>query len=116
MNEWRKNSKCQSILHDIIKGIRTVKSFGKEEMEINKLQPPQELAQVSSDNETLWAYLFPPITFLPESVNFWCSTSAVKNSERRNELGVLVQFTMYITYIYAPLRWFVSFPAGWRMP
>ena len=32
--QWRKNSKAQSILHDIIKGIRTVKSFGNEEVEI----------------------------------------------------------------------------------
>ena len=63
--QWRKNSKCQSILHDIIKGIRTVKSFGKEEEEIRKFaNVTRELAQVSSDNETIWAYLFPSLTFL----------------------------------------------------
>ena len=40
------NSKCQSILHDIIKGIRTVKSFGKEEEEIRKFaNVTRELAQ-----------------------------------------------------------------------
>lgn len=62
--QWRNNSKCQSILHDIIKGIRTVKSFGKEEDEIKKFSTvTRELAQVSSDNESLWARLFPLMTF-----------------------------------------------------
>jgi len=54
--QWRKESRCQSILHDIIKGIRTVKSFGTEELEINKFSNVnKELAQVSSNNEVLWA-------------------------------------------------------------
>jgi ATP-binding cassette subfamily B protein len=110
--QWRKNSKCQSILHDIIKGIRTVKSFGKEEMEINKFAAAtRELAQVSSDNETLWACLFPPITFftgIGEFLVLYVGGQKILSGEM--SFGVLVQFTMYITYIYAPLRWFVSFP------
>lgn len=110
--QWRKNSKCQSILHDIIKGIRTVKAFGKEEMEIQKFsKATRELAQVSSDNESLWARLFPLMLFftgIGEFLVLYYGGQKILNNTL--SLGVLVQFTMYITYIYAPLRWLVSFP------
>ena len=110
--QWRKNSKCQSILHDIIKGIRTVKSFGKEEMEIKKFSnATRELAQISSDNESVWACLFPTMTFftgIGEFLVLYYGGNKILNGTLT--FGVLVQFTMYITYIYAPLRWFVSFP------
>jgi len=110
--QWRKNSKCQSILHDIIKGIRTVKSFGKEEMEIQKFSDAtRELAQVSSDNEAMWATLFPLMTFfsgIGEFLVLYFGGRKILGGTL--SFGVLVQFTMYITYIYAPLRWVVSFP------
>ena len=110
--QWRKNSKCQSILHDIIKGIRTVKSFGKEETEIAKFaKATGELAQVSSDNESLWARLFPLMTFITGIGEFLVLYfGGHKILDDSLSLGVLVQFTMYIAYIYAPLRWLVSFP------
>jgi len=110
--QWRKNSKCQSILHDIIKGIRTVKAFGKEEMEIKKFsKATRELAQISSENESLWAALFPTLTFftgIGEFLVLYFGGREILNDGL--SLGILVQFTMYITYIYAPLRWLVSFP------
>lgn len=110
--QWRKNSKCQSILHDIIKGIRTVKTFGKEELEIEKFsKATRELAQVSSDNESIWARLFPLMIFftgIGEFLVLYYGGNKILDGSL--SLGVLVQFTMYITYIYAPLRWLVSFP------
>lgn len=110
--QWRKNSKCQSILHDIIKGIRTVKAFGKEDMEIQKFsKATSELAQVSSDNESIWARLFPLMIFFTGIGEFLVLYfGGQKILDGSLSLGVLVQFTMYITYIYAPLRWLVSFP------
>jgi len=110
--QWRKNSACQSILHDIIKGIRTVKSFGKEKDEINKFSTAtRELARVSSDNESLWATLFPLVTFftgIGEFLVLYFGGRAILGNDL--SFGVLVLFTMYITYLYAPLRWLVSFP------
>ena len=110
--QWRKNSKAQSILHDIIKGIRTVKSFGKEEVEIQKFSKATgELAQISSQNEATWALLFPIMTFFTGIGEFLVLYfGGHKILDGNLSFGVLVQFTMYITYIYAPLRWFVSFP------
>lgn len=110
--QWRKNSRCQSILHDIIRGIRTVKSFGNEEREIAKFSgAARELAKVCASNESFWALLFPALTFLTgigEFLVLYFGGNAIMGGTLT--LGILVQFTMYIGFIYAPLRWLVSFP------
>jgi len=110
--QWRKESKCQSILHDIIRGIRTVKSFGNEELEIKKFSSAtRELATVSSSNEVLWSKMFPLLMFLSsvgEYLVLYFGGRAIIGGAL--SFGILVQFTMYITYVYAPLRWMVSFP------
>jgi ATP-binding cassette subfamily B protein len=99
-------------LHDIIKGIRTVKSFGNEKREIEKFaRANHDLATISSDNETLWAIMFPPLTFLVSVGEFlillvggWMVLSG------EISLGVMVLFTMYLWAIYEPLRWLVNVP------
>jgi ATP-binding cassette subfamily B protein len=110
--QWRKNSKSSSILHDIIKGIRTVKAFGNEEVEIRKFaNVNRELAEISADNEALWAKLFPLLQFftgIGEFMILFFGGRMVLNGEIT--FGVLMQFTMYIGFIYGPLRWLVSFP------
>jgi len=110
--QWRKNSQTQSILHDIIRGIRTVKAFGNEEIEIAKFSKvTRELAEVQSSNEVLWSLLFPSITFftgIGEFLVLYFGGQGILNGTM--SIGVLNQFVMYITYIYAPLRWLVSFP------
>lgn len=110
--QWRHNSRCQSILHDIIKGIRTVKSFGNEDLEIAKFsKATHKLAEVSSQNEQMWSLLFPALTFFTGIGEFLVLYFGGKSILSGGlSMGVLVQFTMYITYIYAPLRWLVSFP------
>ena len=110
--QWRKSSKCQSILHDIIKGIRTVKSFGNEEAEIKKYAAAErELAQISSDNEVIWATLFPTMTFFTSTGEFiilLVGGYAVLRGDM--SIGVMIQFTMFVGFIYGPLRFLVSFP------
>lgn len=110
--QWRKNSQCQSILHDIIRGIRTVKAFGNEEIEIAKFSKvTRELAEVQSNNEVLWSLLFPSITFftgIGEFLVLYFGGKGILNGTM--SIGVLNQFVMYIGFIYAPLRWLVSFP------
>ena len=110
--QWRKHSKCQSILHDIIKGIRTVKAFGNEEAEIAKFaRATKELAEVSSSNEQTWALLFPSLIFFSGVGEFLVLFFGGRGIMRGTmSVGILVQFTMYIAFIYGPLRWIVSFP------
>ena len=62
--QWRYDSRANSILHDIIKGIRVVKTFGNEEREIAKFSSvSKELADVSVKNEHFWSLTFPVIGF-----------------------------------------------------
>ena len=110
--EWRRSSKVSSILHDIIKGIRTVKAFGNEKREIDKFSAAtRELATISSKNEALWGVLFHPLRFLIGSGEFlilFVGGRMVLSGSL--SLGELVQFTMYLWAIYGPLRWLVHMP------
>ena len=110
--QWRRSSKVSSILHDIIKGIRTVKSFGNEKKEIEKFaEANHELATIGSKNELLWGLLFQPLTFLIGAGEFlvlfiggWMVLNGTLS------MGALIQFTMYLWVIYTPLRWLVNVP------
>ena len=110
--QWRKHSRAQSVLHDIIRGIRTVKAFGNEKAEISKFAGvTKELAEVSSSNEQMWALLFPALIFfsgIGEFLVLYFGGRGIMDGTRT--MGVLVQFTLYIGYVYGPLRWIVSFP------
>ncbi|MCL2285668.1 MAG: ABC transporter ATP-binding protein/permease [Firmicutes bacterium] len=110
--EWRRSSRVNSILHDIIKGIRTVKSFGNEKREIEKFSNATfELATMSSKNEALWGLLFQPLIFLVGSGEFivlFVGGMMVLNGTLT--LGALLQFTMYLWAIFMPLRWLTQLP------
>ena len=110
--EWRRNSRVSSILHDIIKGIRTVKSFGNEKREIEKFsRATHDLATIASKNEALWGVMFPPLTFLigiGEFLVLFIGGRMVLNGEL--SLGALIMFNGYLWVIYNPLRWLVGLP------
>ncbi|MBR2877341.1 MAG: ABC transporter ATP-binding protein, partial [Clostridia bacterium] len=110
--QWRVNSKATSILHDIIKGIRVVKSFGNEEREIKKFANiSEELAKVSASNEKYWARTFPFVgnfITLSEFLVLLVGGKMVLDGEL--SLGELTRFNLYLAYLYAPLRWMSSFP------
>jgi len=110
--QWRKSSKVSSILHDIIKGIRTVKSFGNEKREIEKFREAnRELATIGSQNEALWGVMFHPLTLLVGAGEFlilFVGGRMVLNGTI--SLGQLIQFNMYLWAIYTPLRWLVNVP------
>jgi len=99
-------------LHDIIKGIRTVKSFGNEKREIEKFaQATNDLAVISSKNEALWGVMFPPLTFLigiGEFLVLFIGGRMVLNGDL--SLGALIMFNGYLWVIYNPLRWLVGLP------
>jgi len=116
---WRQSSRCNSILHDIIKGIRTVKAFGNEQQEIEKFsKATHRHAKIGEENEVLWSLLFPPISFIMGVGEFLILFVGGWMVLRGNwwifsgemQIGDLVTFTMYLGFIYGPLRWMVHFP------
>ncbi|MCL2403999.1 MAG: ABC transporter ATP-binding protein/permease [Defluviitaleaceae bacterium] len=110
--QWRKGAKVNSILHDIIKGIRTIKAFGNEKREIEKYAAANhENATIASQNEVLWALMFPPMGFVTgigEFLVLFFGGWMVLNGTI--SVGVLVQFTMYLGFIFWPLRVLVNLP------
>ncbi len=110
--QWTLHARSNAILHDIIKGIRVVKTFGNEEWEIVKFDRScKVLADVSSDNEKLWSKLFPPLGFLIGTGEFLVLYFGGKAVLGRDlTIGELIQFTMYLGYIYDPLRWMTQIP------
>jgi ATP-binding cassette subfamily B protein len=116
---WRQSSRCNSILHDIIKGIRTVKAFGNEKQEIEKFsKATRRHAAIGEENEVLWSVLFPPIGFFMgagEFIILFVGGWMVLRGEwwflsGNLQIGDLMTFTMYLGVIYGPLRWMVHFP------
>jgi len=110
--QWRKGAKVNSILHDIIKGIRTVKAFGNEEKEIKKFAAVNhELATIGSNNEALWSLMFPPMGFITGIgeflVLFFGGWMVLNNTLT---VGVLIQFTLYMGFIFWPLRMLSNLP------
>lgn len=110
--QWRINSKATSILHDIIKGIRVVKSFGNEEGEIKKFSDiSKKLADVSASNEKYWAVTYPLIgNFIALGEFFVLVIGGKMVLDGTLTIGELTRFNLYLAYLYAPLRWMSMFP------
>jgi len=110
--QWRVESRVNSVLHDIVQGIRVIKSFGTEEREITKFDAIcKKLAVVSAKNEQLWALTFPYIAFLMgfgEFLVIFFGGRAVIDGTL--SVGQLLEFSLYLAYIYQPLRWISSLP------
>ncbi len=110
--QWRVNSKASSILHDIIKGIRVVKSFGNEEGEIKKFSDiSKKLADISASNEKYWAITYPFIgNFVTIGEFLVLIVGGKMVLDGTLTLGELTRFNLYLAYLYAPLRWMSMFP------
>lgn len=110
--QWRYDSRSNSILHDIVRGIRVVKTFGSEEREIAKFDKVcKDFANISMKNEHLWALIFPFLTFLMGVGEFFVLFFGGKMAiEGKMTAGQLLEFTLFLTYIYQPLRWLSSLP------
>ncbi len=110
--QWRAFSRANSILHDIISGIRVVKAFGSEEREIGKFGAANRTyARISTYNEHMWAILSPLMNFLLGAGEFFVLYFGGRMVLGRSlTIGELVEFTMYIGYIYGPMRWMTGLP------
>ncbi|MBR6360389.1 MAG: ABC transporter ATP-binding protein [Clostridia bacterium] len=110
--QWRCDSRATSILHDIVRGIRVVKTFGSEEREIAKFSAASKrLADVSVSNEHMWALVFPVIAFFMGIGEFFVMYFGGRMVLSGSiSLGELLAFNLYLAYIYEPLRWMSSIP------
>lgn len=115
--QWIVSSRANGILHDIVRGIRVVKVFGKEDQEIEKFNGvSKKLCNIQARNERTWAILFPLLNFLIGAGEFlvlYFGAQAVLGSDILGgpmTVGELIQTVSYTGLIYAPLRWMTSLP------
>lgn len=110
--QWRCDSRSNSILHDIVRGIRVVKTFGSEDREIEKFDKVcKRLADVSISNEQTWAKVFPFLSFFMGIGEFFVLYFGGRMViEGTITLGELLEFTLFLAYIYQPLRWISTLP------
>ncbi len=110
--QWRYESRSNSILHDIIKGIRVVKTFGNEEREISKFSDTcKSLARISASNEHFWALTFPFLALFMGAGEFLVVYFGGRMVlEGSLTVGELLQFNLFLAYLYSPLRWMSTLP------
>ena len=109
---WHWSSRSSSILHDILRGIRVVKSFGTEEMEIKKFERVvRSLTDATIRLEKLSSTLWPILGFvmgLGEFIILYFGGQNVIGGQMT--VGELIQFTAFLGYIYGPLNTLTSLP------
>ncbi len=113
-NQWRVWDRANSLLQDILSGIRVVKAFGQEEKEINRFRGvSRAFANITKRNERAWNTLFPALGYfmgIGQYLVMYYGSKLVLGE--RMELGELVQFTQYVAILYGPLQW-ISFIPRW---
>jgi len=110
--QWICGSREKSVLRDIIKGIRVVKTFGAEEREVAKFaDASRRLAEVARRTERMWA-LVSPLTRMVMLAGellmvFFGGRMVLRGTI---SLGTFVQFTLFSAYMTEPLRWMSRLP------
>lgn len=109
---WILSTRTGYLLHDILNGIRVVKSFGQEEKEIGRFkQSSIRATNQDESNAKMFNTLFPILNFV-----MWTGTylimiyGNIRVFDGRMELGTLHQFNSYASIIYAPLLYITSVP------
>ena len=104
--------KVDTLLQDILSGIRVVKAFGRERAEVGRFRARSgELREVMRANERTWANLMPLWSFVMRAGEFLVfALGGYLVLGERMKLGELVQFVQYAMLIYGPLVWIAGLP------
>ncbi len=112
---FRKSSRLNSFLNDSLMGIRVVKAFGKEKIEIERFKDANnDLAEIETDSAKYIHTIFPLYSLV---LNF--SRLAVWGLgiwmviNRDITFGMLVSFTQYLGMLYGPLQFMVRVVEWW---
>jgi len=110
--QWHFFDRVNSLLQDILSGMRVVKTFGQEKREVARFTAySKDFADITARNETLFNTFFPFIGFLMGAGNFlvlYFGGRLVLGYEMSK--GELIQFTQYAGMIWGPLQFFTFIP------
>ncbi|MCL2159861.1 MAG: ABC transporter ATP-binding protein/permease [Oscillospiraceae bacterium] len=111
---WTLRSRARAILHDVLSGIRVVKSYGTERQEIEKCSESiKKLAEIDMKSEQIWNVFSPIANFVMRAGSYFM-TLYVGNQILGNVMtrGEMIQFTTYMSMLYGPLEW-MGFMGRW---
>lgn len=104
--------RTNSLLQDILSGIRVVKAFGRESFEARRFRDASiTLRDVMIRNEKTWNTIIPAVSFVIGSgtfiVYFYGGRLVLAD---QLAIGELVQFSLYAGMLYGPLAWVSAVP------
>ena len=110
--QWRKMDKMTSKLNDILNGMRVVKAFGQEKWAIEQFgKTAEDVREQSIDNDRYSGTIWPIVRFL---IGFGSYFILIYGGSlvvgEKMQLGNLMQFSTYASYIYNRLDWFSMLP------
>lgn len=110
--QWRISDTANSFLHDVLSGIRVVKSFGKEEREIVTFREyNSQFAAATIRSEKLFSILSPITNYLLQLGQFFVLMIGCYMIIRREmNVGELIQFSAYAAMIFGPISWLMFMP------
>ena len=115
---WVLNTRTGHLLQDILNGIRVVKTYGREESEIERFKNASSIAAMENEKQSkLWSSLFPALSFFIRIGTYlillygsFMVYRSVQGIPGGMQLGDLVQFNSYANYIFSPLMWMTDIP------
>lgn len=109
---WKHSTHHSETLHDILNGIRVVKSYGSEVREIERYEEcSKKWARACTRAEIMWYMTIPFSRFVLTIGNFlvlYFGGSMIL--DRTMTLGELIQFTTYVAMLYEPINWMIELP------
>ena len=104
--------KVDTLLQDILSGIRVVKAFGRERAETGRFRArSRELREMMFAHERIWANHMPLWSFVMRAGEFLVfALGGYLVLGERMKLGELVQFVQYAMLLYGPLIWIAGLP------
>lgn len=111
-NQWRKEDKINNKLQDVLSGIRIVKVFGKEKMEVETFRNlNEEYAEVQAHNEKFFSTVFPFLSLMMAFGSYLVIyLGGVDVLKGQMTTGELVQFVSYAGMLLGPLSWMSFLP------
>lgn len=110
IKRWTRSRQMNSVLSDILTGMRVVKAFSKEKDETKRFDnSSRELAQAEIDTSTFSNFAFPAVSLL-----FYISNLIVLGVggwmviQGKMTYGILLTFTSYMNMILSPLNSFIN--------
>jgi ATP-binding cassette subfamily B protein len=110
--QWRLSDRVNSLLQDVLSGMRVVKVFGQEKREVERFTKySEEFANITASNERWFNTFFPFAGFVMRCgyflILFYGGHMVLGKSMA---LGELIQFTQYAGMVWGPLEYFTFIP------